>query len=75
MSMSLCSVVQVSCSSVCVLHDCIIFIAQLVEHCTGIMEDMGSNPVGAFFWALFVTASVITVTITFTCMHCGAVQY
>ena len=34
------------------------FIAQLVEHRTGIVEVMGSNPVGAenFFWALFVTS-------------------
>ena len=36
------------------------FIAQLVEHHTGIAEVMGSNPVGASecFWALFVSAKV-----------------
>ena len=36
------------------------FIAQSVEHRTGIAEVMGSNPVGAseLFWALFVTALV-----------------
>ena len=34
------------------------FIAQSVEHRTGIMEVMRSNPVEAsdFFWALLVTA-------------------
>ena len=34
------------------------FIAQLVEHRTGIAEVMGSNPVEAsyFFWAFFTTA-------------------
>ena len=30
------------------------FIAQSVEHRTGIVEVMGLNPIGA--WALFVTA-------------------
>ena len=36
------------------------FIAQLVEHRTGIAEVMGSNPLKCqnFFWALFVTASL-----------------
>ena len=34
------------------------FIAQLVEHRTGTAEIMSSNPVGAFFWASFLTALV-----------------
>ena len=38
--------------------------AQLVEHCTGIAEVMGSNPVQAWvFWSLiFTTAQVVFIT-------------
>ena len=50
------------------------FIAQLVEHRTGIAEVMGSNPVGAsesFLGFICNCLSYfITVRITFTCMQC-----
>ena len=46
------------------------FIAQLVEHCTSIVEVVGSNPIGdsEFFWALFCIclSYFTTVKISFT---------
>ena len=45
------------------------FIAQLVEHHTGITEVMGSNPVGVlgFFWTFFATAFKSCFFLDFLC--------
>ena len=55
------------------------FIAQLVEHCTGIAEIMGSNPVqaGIFSGFNFTTAFkvlCITVMINLQCLTCSTKQ-
>ena len=53
-------------------------LAQLVEHCTGIAEVMGSNPVQAWIFSglIFTTAQVVFITakITFIFTSFTAVQ-
>ena len=55
------------------------FIAQSVEHRTGIAEVMGSNPVGASEFFLGFLCNFLsyftTAKITFTCMHSWSLLY
>ena len=50
----------------CVItHSLLGLLAQLVEHCTGIAEVMGSNPIQAWIFSgpIFTTAEVVFITV------------
>ena len=56
----------------CVItHSFLGLLAQLVEHCTGIAEVMGSNPIQAWIFSgpIFTTAEVVFITVKIAFVH------